>query len=148
MSASGFAVGFTVVAGLAGAIQVAVNAALGKRIGVLEATTFNVLVTVLLMGAIVMVAGRGVAGVGSGLREPPWLWVGGFMGAIFVTAITYSPPHIGAVATIAILIAGQLLMATLIDAFGLFGLERIPFTVARAVGLVLLTAGAVLVLKR
>jgi transporter family-2 protein len=148
MSASGFAVGFTVVAGLAGAIQVAVNAALGKRIGVLEATTFNVLVTVLLMGAIVMVAGRGVAGVGSGLREPPWLWLGGIMGAIIVTAITYSPPHIGAFATIAILIAGQLLMATLIDAFGLFGLERIPFTVARAVGLVLLTAGAVLVLKR
>jgi uncharacterized membrane protein YdcZ (DUF606 family) len=36
----------------------------------------------------------------------------------------------------------------LIDAFGLFGLERIPLNVARLVGLFLLAGGAVLVLKR
>jgi transporter family-2 protein len=148
VSATGFAVGFTTIAGLAGAIQVAVNASLGKRIGVLEATTFNVTVTVLLMGAIVLVAGRGISGVGDGLRAPPWMWLGGVMGAIIVTAITYSPPHIGAFATIAILIAGQLAMATLMDAFGLLGLEKIPLNPARLAGLVLLAGGAALVLKR
>jgi transporter family-2 protein len=148
VSAAGLAVGFTIVAGLAGAIQVAVNASLGKRIGVLEATTFNVTITMLLMAAIVLVAGRGIAGVGDGLKAPPWMWLGGVMGAIIVTAITYSPPHIGAFATIAILIAGQLVMATLIDAFGLFGLERISMNAARFAGLVLLAGGAALVLKR
>jgi uncharacterized membrane protein YdcZ (DUF606 family) len=39
-------------------------------------------------------------------------------------------------------------MGVLIDAAGLFGLERIPVTPARVVGLTLLAAGALLVLKR
>jgi transporter family-2 protein len=46
------------------------------------------------------------------------------------------------------LIGGQLATAALVDRFGLFGLERIPFTWQRALGLVLLAGGALLVLKR
>ncbi|MGH3045925.1 MAG: DMT family transporter [Gaiellaceae bacterium] len=36
----------------------------------------------------------------------------------------------------------------MIDAFGLFGLERIPISLPRVGGLVLLAAGALLVLDR
>jgi uncharacterized membrane protein YdcZ (DUF606 family) len=39
-------------------------------------------------------------------------------------------------------------MGVLIDAFGLFGLERIPLNAARLTGLLLLAGGALLVLKR
>ena len=55
---------------------------------------------------------------------------------------------IGTFATIGLLIAGQLAMGVLIDAAGLFGLERIPLNVARVTGLVLLAGGALLILKR
>ncbi|MGH2995403.1 MAG: DMT family transporter, partial [Gaiellaceae bacterium] len=72
----------------------------------------------------------------------------GAMGAIVVTTITFTAPRIGTFATIGLLIAGQLAMGVLIDALGLFGLERIPFGWERAVGLVLLGAGALLVLER
>jgi bacterial/archaeal transporter family-2 protein len=92
--------------------------------------------------------GRGGDGMIGVLRQPPWLWLGGFMGAIVVTAITYSPPRIGAFATIALLIAGQLAMGVVIDAVGLFGAERIPLSAARLAGLALLAGGAALVLKR
>jgi bacterial/archaeal transporter family-2 protein len=94
------------------------------------------------------VVGRGVGGILDGLREPPWLWLNGVMGAIVVTTITFAAPRIGTFATIGLLIAGQLAMGVLIDAFGLFGLERIPVSVPRAVGLALLAVGAVLVLER
>ena len=50
--------------------------------------------------------------------------------------------------TIGLLIAGQLVMGVVIDALGLFGLQRIPLTPARLAALVLLAAGAVLVLRR
>ena len=70
------------------------------------------------------------------------------MGAIVVTSITFTAPRIGTFATIGLLIAGQLAMGVIIDAFGLFGLEKIPVTPARVAGLVLLAAGAALVLKR
>ncbi|MBA2536150.1 MAG: DMT family transporter [Actinobacteria bacterium] len=146
MSASTFAVAFSLVAGLAGSMQVAISGALGRRIGVLEAAAFGgIVAAVILVG--VALAARNSAGIAA-IREPPWLWLGGLMGAIVVTAVTFSPPRIGTFATIGLLVASQLAMGVVIDALGLFGLERIPFTWERAVGLALLAGGAVLVLKR
>ena len=148
VSGSAVTIAFCLVAGLAGAIQVAVNGALGGRIGVLEATAFGAMGGALIMAAIVVVAGQGMRGVGEGFREPPWLWLGGVMGAIIVTGITYSPPRIGTFGTIALLIAGQLFMGVVLDALGLFGLERIPLNWERVVGLAFLAGGALLVLRR
>ena len=148
MSASGVAIFLSLVAGVAGSVQVAVSGAFGRRIGVLEATAFGSLGAALLVCAAVLVAGKGLGGVAAGLREPPWLWLNGVMGAVVVMTITYTAPRIGTFATIGLLIAGQLAMGVLIDAFGLFGLERIPFTWERGAGLVLLALGALLVLNR
>ena len=147
VSASAFAVGFAVAAGLAGSIQVAVSGALGRRVGVLEAAAFGGIVAAAILVAVALVARNGI-GVVASFREPPWLWIGGLMGAIVVTAITYSPPRIGTFATIGLLVASQLAMGVVIDALGLFGLERIPISWERIVGLTLLAGGAVLVLKR
>ena len=148
VSASAFAIGFSLVAGLAGSVQVAVSGTLGRRIGVLEATAFGALVFTVITVGVVLAVRQGLGGVGEAVREPPWLWLGGVMGAIVVTAITYSPPRIGTFATIALVLTGQLVMGVMIDALGLFGAERIPITWTRAAGIALLTAGAVLVLRR
>ena len=147
MSASGYAVVISLAAGLAGSIQVAVSGAFGRRIGVLEATAFGSLGAALIVTSVVVVAGRGV-GVAEGLRQPPWLWLNGVMGAVVVTSITFAAPRIGTFGTIGLLIAGQLAMGVLIDALGLFGLERIPLSWTRALGVALLGLGAVLALRR
>src|ERR671915_761588 len=148
VSASSVAVLLSLVAGLAGSVQVAVSGAFGRRIGVLEATAFGAIGAALIVSALVLIARQGFGGVAAGLREPPWLWLNGAMGAIVVTTITFTAPRIGTFATIGLLIAGQLAMGVLIDAFGLFGLERIPISLARVGGLVLLAAGALRVLQR
>jgi len=148
VSASSVAIFLSLLAGIAGSIQVAVSGAFGRRIGVLEATAFGSIGAALIVTSLVLVARQGLGGVAAGLREPPWLWLNGVMGAIVVTSITFTAPRIGTFATIGLLIAGQLAMGVVIDAFGLFGLDRIPFSWSRALGLVLLAAGALLVLKR
>ena len=148
VSASGVAIFLSLVAGVAGSIQVAVSGAFGKRIGVLEATAFGSLGAALIVCSIVLVARQGFGGVAAGFREPPWLWLNGVMGAIVVLTITFTAPRIGTFATIGLLIAGQLAMGVLIDYLGLFGLDRIPLSAARIIGLLLLAGGAVLVLKR
>jgi transporter family-2 protein len=148
VSASSAAVLLSLVAGVAGSVQVAVSGAFGRRIGVLEATAFGSVVAALIVVSVALVVGRGIGGVLDGVREPAWLWLNGVMGAIVVTTITFAAPRLGTFATIGLLIAGQLAMGVLIDAFGLFGLERIPFSLARGVGLALLAAGALLVLER
>ena len=148
VSASGVAIFLSLVAGVAGSIQVAVSGAFGKRIGVLEATAFGSLGAALIVCSIVLVARQGFGGVTAGFREPPWLWLNGVMGAIVVLTITFTAPRIGTFATVALLIAGQLAAGALIDAYGWLGSPRIPVTLARVAGLVLVTAGAALTLKR
>ena len=147
MSGNAPAVAFALVAGVAGSLQVVVNATLGRRIGVVDAASFGSVVAMLVLVAATFVVRNG-DGVQAALKQPAWLWLGGVMGALIVTAIAYSPPRIGVFATIGIIVAGQLVMGALIDAFGLFGVERIPLHPARVTGLVLLAAGALLVLRR
>jgi transporter family-2 protein len=148
VSAGAIAIFLSLVAGLAGSIQVAVSGTFGRRIGVLEAAAFGAVFAALILVALVAAVSRSLGGIASGLGEPPWLWLNGVMSAIVVAGITYAGPRIGTFATIALVIAAQLFMGVLIDAFGMFGLERIPLNWARVTGLVLLAGGAALVLKR
>ena len=145
---TGLAVVFTLTAGLAGAVQVAVMGELGVRIGTLGAFAFSSLFTALI-GAVLLVAARqSVSAYADALREPVWLWTGGALGAMVVLSITFAAPRIGAAATIGLIIAGNLAMGAAIDRFGLFGLERIELTWPRMLGIALLAAGAALSLSR
>jgi bacterial/archaeal transporter family-2 protein len=145
---SGLAVALAVVGGLAGSIQVAVMGRFGARVGVFEALAFSTAIQ-LLLAAVVLVSVRGgIGGLNHVSKTPVWMWAGGLMGFTVVTAITFAQPRIGATAVIGILIAGQLAMGALIDRFGLFGVDAIPISWERAVGIVLLAIGAGLSLVR
>jgi bacterial/archaeal transporter family-2 protein len=142
------AIGSAVAAGFAGGLQLAVNGAFGRRIGVLEAACFASVVTVVTLTAITLVSRGGLGGVAHGLRLPPWLWLGGLCSAVLITCVTYSTARIGGLGTGALLIAGQLCVVVLADTFGWFGLQRIALSPQRIAGLPLLALAAFLVLKR
>jgi bacterial/archaeal transporter family-2 protein len=142
------AVALVVVAGLAGSVQVAVMGRFGDRIGIFEALTFSTAIQLVLSLVILVGARTGIGGIGGAFRAPAWMWLGGLMGLTVVLSITFAQPKIGATATIGILIAGQLVMGAVIDRFGLFGVERIDISAARATGIVLLGIGAGLSLVR
>jgi transporter family-2 protein len=135
-------------AGLAGAVQAAVMGELGERVGIVPALAFAVLVSLTCALVALLVWERSFAGVRAALHEPVWLWLGGVMSVFIVVAITVGPPRIGVTATIAIVIAGNLLSAALIDRLGLFGVEQVGLSWPRILGFVLLAAGAALTLKR
>ncbi len=142
------AVALTVLAGLAGSVQVAVMGRFGGRIGVVEALTFATGVQLVLSLGILLVARTGFGGLADAFRAPAWMWLGGVMGLTVVFTITFAQPRIGATATIGILIAGQLVMGLLIDRFGLFGVEQIAISPVRLAGVALLGIGAALSLVR
>jgi len=142
------AVALTVLAGLAGAVQVTVMGRFGGRIGVPEALTFSTCIQLVLSVAILLVVRFGFGSLGGGFRAPAWMWLGGLTGLIIVLTITFAQPRIGATATIGILIAGQLVMGAVIDRFGLFGVDRIGISVPRGIGIALLGIGAALSLVR
>ncbi len=142
------AVGLTVVAGLAGAIQAAVMGELGERVGIAPALGFAVIVSLVCALALLLVWERSFAGIRSAAQEPAWLWLGGLMSVFIVLAITVATPRIGVAATIGIVIAGNLVMGALIDQYGLLGQEQVTLTWPRIAGLLLLAVGAGLSLDR
>jgi transporter family-2 protein len=146
VSASRLAVVFAFIAGLAGAAQAAIAGALGRRVGSVQAAAFGTTVAALILVALAIALGRG-SGILSVVHQPPWMWLIGALGATIVLAITFAPPLIGTFATVALLIAGQLIAGALIDAYGLLGSPRLPVTVTRASGLILVAVGAALTLK-
>lgn len=147
MTGTRFAIAFSLAAGLAGAAQAAISGALGRRVGTIGAAGFLSVLAVVLVIVLAVGLGRG-GSVVAAIHEPLWLWLGGLFGAVIVLAIAYAPPRIGTFATVALLIAGQLVAGALIDAFGWLGSPRIPVTVTRVAGLVLVAVGAALTLKR
>jgi bacterial/archaeal transporter family-2 protein len=145
---STLAVALAATAGLAGALQVAVMGELGERAGVFPAIALSAIVSFLLGIVVLYAAGSSLWGVRDALREPAWLWTGGAISLFIILAMTVAGPRIGIAATLAIVIAGNLVMGALIDQFGLFGLDKLAIGWPRAIGLVLLTAGVALSLPR
>jgi transporter family-2 protein len=133
VSATRLAIVFAFVAGLAGAAQAAIAGALGRRVGSVQAAAFGTVIAATILVSLAVILGRG-GGIVDALRQPVWLWSIGILGATIVLAITFAPPLIGTFATVALLIAGQLIAGVLIDAYGLLGSPRLPVTPSRAAG--------------
>jgi transporter family-2 protein len=148
VSWTGAAVAVALGAGVAGAVQVAVMGAFGDRIGTLEALAFTALAGAVLAAALLLVARRSFDAYADGLAAPRWLWLGAVLGVFVVGAITLAGPRIGTTDTVALLIAGQLGAAVVIDRFGWFGIERVAVTWPRIAGIALLALGAFLTLRR
>jgi transporter family-2 protein len=147
-SGSAVAVTLAVTAGLAGSVQAAVMGELGERVGIVPAVAFSVIAALFIGLAVLLVWERSFAGVRAVLHEPAWLWLGAVMSVFIVFAITVGPPRIGVAATVGIVIAGNLLSAAVIDRYGLFAQDVIPIDRWRLLGLLLVAAGAALLLSR
>ena len=142
------AVALSATAGLAGAVQIAVMGELGNRAGVFPALALSAIVSFVVAMPVLYAAGSSLSSVRDALREPVWLWSGGAISLFIILAMTVAGPRIGIAATLGILIAGNLVMGALIDQLGLFGLDRVPIGWPRALGILLLAAGATLSLRR
>ena len=148
VSSTAFATTLAFVAGLGGAVQIAVQGRLGDRVGAIEAMATASVVGAALALVVLLFARRSVSGIGEALGAPKWMLLGGVMSALIILAITVAGPRIGIVATTAVLIAAQFTLATVIDRNGWFGVERIAVSWPRLAGLALLFVGAVLSLRR
>jgi transporter family-2 protein len=80
------------------------------------------------------------------LRPVPWhvLLGGGLIGAVFVTLIAALASRLGVAALFAMVLAGQLIAAGILDHMGWLGLPQRPLTGTRLTGLGLLIVGGIL----
>jgi transporter family-2 protein len=76
-----------------------------------------------------------------------WKWLGGIMGAAYVTSVVILAPKIGAANTLGFIMAGQLIAAVLFDHFGWIGFAVRPVNLWRISGVLFLLLGVYLLKK-
>jgi len=148
VSSTAFAAVLAAAAGLAGAVQIAVQGRLNERVGSIEAAATASVVGAALGLGVLLVARRSLGGLSDAVGGPKWQLLGGVMSICIILAITIAGPRIGVVATTAFLIAAQFALAAVIDRYGWFGVDRVAFTWSRVLGIGLLVIGAALTLRR
>lgn len=142
----GVAVLLTAGAGGLIALQAPINAGLGRATGSLPAALVSFAVGTVALTAIVVLSGK-AGGLGSTFDVSWYYLLGGLLGAVYVANALVAVSAIGAGGVAAATIAGQLAASVAIDRLGLFGLDQVPLTPERLLGVALLFAGTLLVVR-
>jgi transporter family-2 protein len=77
----------------------------------------------------------------------PWQLVGGLGSAVYITAGILLFPRLGAVVSVGLFIAGQMLGSLALDGFGWLGVSREPLAAAALLGAAAVVVGAALIVR-
>jgi transporter family-2 protein len=129
-------------------LQALINGRLGVRLGSpLWAAAAQNLVGALAMLCIIAALRPATPSASQIGAAPLWAWAGGLMGMVYVFSVLVAAPQLGAARAMTAAVVGQLLCSMLLDHFGVLH-DRRPINLATIGGVVLLIAGAALILRR
>ena len=133
---------FGLLAGMAQAVQAAVNAQLRAAV---QSPLWAALISFVVgtLGLVLLVLGTR-ASIPAQWPSRPRVWCGGLLGVLYVCAAILLLPRIGAGTMLALFVAGQMSMALVLDHFGLLGVPVHPTSPGRLLGALLVVAGVFL----
>lgn len=140
---------FALAAGLAVAIQTGVNAQLRLTI---QNPTLTALIsfltgTFVLFMYVMLTSYQQLPTAATLYKISWWKYLGGIMGAFYITTVVIIAPKIGAANTLGFIVAGQLISAVIFDHFGLIGFVVRQITFLRVLGVIFLVLGVYLIRK-
>lgn len=139
-------VALALVMGAALTTQGLYSSALASRVGTGAAIMINTILVGIASIGLMVVMKDGPRLTWSYLMDtPPILLLGGVSGFVIITLTVILFPRLGAGTTMALAILAQLVLAVIVDHYGMMGIPVSPVTVPRIAGIVLLVAGAALV---
>ena len=137
-----FGIIFAIVSGISMSIQGVFNTKLSEKIGLWE-TTVIVQGIALICSIIISLFIRN--GSYSNLKNTSkYYLLGGVLGVVITYTVMKSVSSMGATVGIGIILIAQLLAAALIDAFGLYGSDKIKFTLNNFIGIAIMIIGIVI----
>jgi transporter family-2 protein len=130
-------------------VQAVLNTKLGKQTGgPLISSLLSFLVGLICLFIINLFANYSALTNMKLLSVSPWyVWMGGLLGAIYVSCVIFVNQQQGVALTFALVVAGQIFISLLIDHFGLFGSIVRPVSIPKIIGALLIVAGLVLIKK-
>lgn len=137
---------FALLVGALIPVQAALNAELGRAI---KSPVYAALIS-FVVGMAGLIIYSLITRVDFGLvREarslPLYYWLGGLIGALYVTAIVVLAPRLGTALTFGLTVGAQMLISIIMDHYGWLGLPEHPMNWVRFLGILLIIAGVVLI---
>jgi transporter family-2 protein len=142
------AVLMTVAAGGFVAAQAPANNVLSKSLGTFGAASVSFVIGTICVLLITFALAGGFSGE-EGAPPPPWYYwvIGGLGGLVIVVTTLVAVRELGAGGVTAAVIAGQLTLSVLLDRLGVLGLDERAVTWEKVLGIALLAAGTVLIVR-
>ena len=136
---------WSIIAGAAMSIQGVMNTRLGEKIGLYESNAFVQGTAFILSLAAVWIAGKGSF---KGIGEVNKLYLlGGVLGLIITVTVMLGMGKLSPAVAVSVILISQLLVAAVINAFGIMGTEKEAFGWNKYVGLALMIGGMLLFKK-
>jgi len=133
------------VSGVAVGLQSPLASMITQRLGMLESIFILHIGGALLVAIPLIFLGGGNLG---NWRSLPWYALAaGSMGLIVVGGVSYMIPRVGVATAITLIIAGQLVISSLLDQYGLLGMQTRPMDLQRLFGLIVVFVGAWLTVR-
>ena len=132
---------FAIISGAAMSLQGVFNTKLGEKIGLWETTVLVQGIALISALIVSFIFGKGNY---RELQNTNKLYLlGGILGIIITFTVMKSISGMGPTCGIAIILVSQLLTEALINAFGLFGSEKISFGFKEILGIAIMIVGIV-----
>jgi len=143
-----FFVFLAVLAGMAMPTQATVNSKLAESVqSPILAAFISFAVGTVALFLYILLTGVPLNNLAASKNAPPVVWIGGFLGAFFVSVMATVVPRIGVALAFSLAIGGQMLVTVLIDHFGWLGVPEKPINLWRVLGATLITIGVILIRK-
>jgi transporter family-2 protein len=128
-------------------VQAILNTKLGKQTGgPLISSLLSFLVGLIGLFIINLVTNYTALSNMKLLSVSPWyVWIGGLLGAVYVSCVIFVNQQQGVALTFALAVAGQIFMSLFIDHFGLLGAYVRPVSLPKVIGSLLIIAGLILI---
>jgi transporter family-2 protein len=132
---------FAIISGISMSIQGVFNTRLGEKIGLWETNVVVQASGLILTLLISFFLGKGDY---RNLKEVNKLYLlGGVLGVAIIFTVMKSIGSLGPTCGIAIILVAQLIAAALIDSFGLFGSEKLNFSLKEILGVAIMLIGII-----
>lgn len=132
---------FAIISGISMSLQGIFNTKLGDKIGLWETNVIVQASGLILTLIITFFIGKGNY---KELKDINKLYLlGGALGVIIIFTVMKSIGGVGATCGIGIILVAQLLSAALIEAFGLFGNDKVNFGLKEILGIAIMVIGII-----
>lgn len=133
---------FSIIAGMAMSIQGVMNTRLGEHVGTMEANAVVQCTAAVL--SLLVLSFYHTGSLAALAQTPKLYWFGGVLGLVITVTVMLGIRDLSPTISICIILISQLLVAALIDAFGLMDSEKVAFVWTKYAGLALMIGGVLL----